>query len=108
MEVVRAEEPAIKASSFEILRSHSSPQSAQGVSGYVEVGDDETAFETIKDFWSGERLDKVIIVYKNYAFSLVDVTFSSENKNQPCITLGRKRSYTFQAKDVHLEALSGS
>lgn len=108
MGVVRTEEPIIRACLFEILRSHSSAQQTDGVSGYIEVSGDETSFETINDLCLGKRLDRTIVVYKNHAFSLDHVTFRNISENAFNITLDSKRRLAFNAKDVQLKVSSGS
>ncbi|MGH9877901.1 MAG: hypothetical protein ACRD5H_09700, partial [Nitrososphaerales archaeon] len=98
----------LKASSFEIEPGKSSTESVQQVSGHLGIEDDnDNAFEALKNLCSKENVDKVVIVYRDYQFSLVGVSFSSDNKNPPSIRLG-KNSYRFEAKDVHLDALSRS
>ena len=101
----------VTASAFEIVSEtkKSSPRSEkQGLLfGYIGVDEDNiTAFETLRSLCSKESVDKIVIVYHDYAFSLVGVSLTENNKNAPSIRLGG--TYKFCAKDVQLEGLPGS
>ena len=98
----------VVASSFEIVRNID--QSTSGgkpplMFGYVGVDDDNTkAFEALKELCSRDSVDKIIIVYHDYAFSLIGVSLTKSNVNPPSIRLGT--AYKFCAKDIQLERLS--
>ena len=96
----------LKASSFEILKNanESSGEATQQLNGYVGV-DDDTTFKALRDLCNKEKIDKVIVVYHDYAFSLLGVSFS-DNKDSDTVQLDAANTYKFQAKDVHLEALA--
>jgi len=96
------------ASSFEIERSEISEYPHE-VAGYLELDiHNETAFEALKDLSSKETVEKIIVVYKNYEFSLEGVSFEGYNVDPLVLRLGNSRNYKFRAKDVHLELSSQS
>ena len=96
----------LTASSFEILKNtnESLGETTQKLSGYVGV-DDDTTFKTLRDLCNKEKIDKIVIVYHDYAFSLLGVSFS-DKKESDTIPLNAANTYKFQANDVHLEALA--
>jgi len=96
----------VPAASFEITRNEvgSAGSRTRELSGYVDVNDVADAFEALEDLCSRKDVDKVVIVYQNYSFCLVGVSFSKNNENPPRIMLGK--SYKFTAKDVELERSS--
>jgi hypothetical protein len=96
----------VRASSFEIDSSKSSSKRLAPVCGHLGIDDDnERAFETLKHLCSIENVDKVIIVYRNYEFSLVGVSFAAANHETPIVQIDRLRKYKFQAQDVGLAGL---
>jgi hypothetical protein len=98
----------LNASSFEILRDKEQPTSKSKeplLIGYVGIDDDNsTAFEALKELTSKEAIDKIVIVYHDYAFSLMGVSFTKSNANPPTVTF--ETTYKFRAKDIQLEKLS--
>ena len=96
----------IKASFFEILKStnnQSSGEAIQQLNGYVGIADDMC--EMLRELCAKKNIDKVVVVYHDYAFSLLGVSFS-DNKQSDVIHLDAVNTYKFQAEDVHLEALA--
>lgn len=98
----------LTASSFEIMRNSDQPpsNSAQqhSLSGYVCIDDNNSkSFQMLKDLCSGDALDEVVVVYREYAFSLIGVSFIGNNTDRQ----GADRTFKFHAKDVHLEELFG-
>ena len=96
----------VKASSFEILKNTNQPseEAKQQLSGYIGI-DDYATLEALKELCAQKNIDKVIVVYHDYAFSLLGVSFS-DNKESDSIKLDASNTYKFQANDVHLEALA--
>jgi hypothetical protein len=73
--------------------------------GYVGVNDDNSkTLNALKELCSRDNVDKIVIVYHDYAFSLVGVSFSENNKHPPSVTL--ETTYMFRAKDIQLERIS--
>ncbi|HLE35071.1 MAG TPA: hypothetical protein VI698_04195 [Nitrososphaerales archaeon] len=100
----------VKANSFEIVRDNNQLSSRIKkqplLLGYVGVDDDDAkAFEVLKELCSKESVDKIVIVYHDYAFSLLGVSLTENNPNPPGIRFGTK--YKFSAKDIQLEGFSG-
>ena len=94
------------ASSFEIVKNAklSSVERAQRLFGYLGV-DDATSVKALKDLCAVKIIDKVVIVYNEYTFSLLEVSFS-QSKGSDKFQLDAPNTYRFEAKDVHLEALA--
>lgn len=87
--------------------SSSIPEKKDLLFGYIGVDEDNTiAFETLKDLCSKQSVDKIVIVYHDYAFSLVGVSLTEDSKNAPSIRLGG--TYNFSARDIRLKGLPGS
>lgn len=91
--------------SFEVDRDDSILDSA-GVSGHLSTEEDSATFEALKELCQKENVDKVMIVYRNYTFTLVGVSFTDTNSNPPSVTLKGERNYNFKARDVYLDALT--
>jgi len=98
----------ISASSFEILpdKNRSSSKSKQpSLFGYIDIDDDDfKALQALKELCTKENVDKIIIVYHDYAFSLLGISLTENNVNPPSIRLGTR--YKFSAKDIQLERLA--
>jgi len=96
----------LKASTFEILKNanSSSKEATPQLNGLVGV-DDDAAFKALRDLCNKEKIDKVIVVYHDYTFSLLGVSFS-DNKESETIPSDAANTYKFQARDVHLEPLA--
>ena len=96
----------VKASSFEILKNMNQPpeEAKQQLSGYIGIDDDVT-LQALKELCAQKNIDKVIVVYHDYAFSLLGVSFS-DSKESDTVQLDAANTYKFEAKDVHLEALA--
>src|SRR5690348_12607344 len=78
----------IKASIFEIIRdstkSVNQPEKQDLLLGYV--GFDEANAKSVKvlrDLCSKEIIENVVIVYNDFGFSLIDVSFTKNNANHP-------------------------
>lgn len=67
-------------------------------------GDNIAAFEALRQFCSRKDIDKIIIVYHDYAFRLLGVSFTEKNTDPPSFRLDR--SYEFRANDIQLERVS--
>ena len=97
-----------KASSFEIARGNSQTSSKSKqplLFGYIDIDDDDVkAFNALKELCSKENVDKIIIVYHDYAFSLLGISLTETNVNPPSIRLNTR--YKFSAKDIQLGRLS--
>jgi hypothetical protein len=95
----------VKASLFEIFKNtnQTSEESRKGLSGLVTI--DDAAIEGIRELCSNAKIDKVIILYHDYAFSLLGVSFSDE-ASADTVQIGASNKYKFQAKDIQLEALA--
>lgn len=95
----------VNASSFEIVKDnvpHESRDSKPQLFGYLSVDDESKSCE-LEHLCLKGRIDKVILVYHDYAFSLLGVSFSENNSElEPKLIA---RSYKFSAKDIRLEAL---
>lgn len=93
----------VKASSFEIFPAGKSlERSKQQLSGWIKVdGDDIAGFEALKQFSSRKDVDKIIIVYRDYAFQLLGVSFTEKNTDPPSFRLDR--SYEFRANEIQLK-----
>jgi hypothetical protein len=94
----------ISASSFEIIRDNSPTSSTKKplLFGYVDIDDDDLkAFQALKELCSKDNVDKIVIVYHDYAFSLLGISLTESNVNPPSIRLGTR--YKFSAKDIQLE-----
>ena len=67
------------------------------------VNDDNAkTFQALKDLATEREVDKIIIVYHNYTFSLMGVSLASKNNhNPPAVTF--ETVYKFRAKDIQLE-----
>ena len=98
----------VEVSSFEIIRNNdqsSSKLKKPLLFGYIDIDDDsQKAFSTLKALCSKDGVDKIVIVYHDYAFSLVGVSLTESNDNAPAVRLGGR--YKFSAKDIQLESLS--
>ena len=97
----------IKASTFEIVRDNSQTSSSKQplLFGYVDIdADNLKAFQALKELCSKDNVDKIIIVYHDYAFSLIGISLTETNVNPPSVRLGTR--YKFSAKDIQLERLS--
>jgi hypothetical protein len=98
----------LAASSFEILRGSGQPRSnskQELLSGYVCIENNNSkSLQAIKDLCTGEAIDNVVIVYRDYAFSLTGVLFSDVS-TQCSDTL---HSFKFDAQDIHLVGCSVS
>ena len=97
----------VRASSFEILRDKDLSQEKRQpkLFGYIGIdADNSKAFEALKALCSEESVDKIVIVYHDYAFSLIGVSLSESNANPPSVRLEGR--YRFSAKDIQLERLS--
>jgi hypothetical protein len=92
----------LAASSFEIVRNPSQPRSnskQELLSGYVCVEKNNSkSFQALKGLCSGEAVDNVVIIYRDYAFSLTGVSFSDISVQ----CLGTAHSFKFDAQDIHL------
>ena len=97
----------LKASSFEVDRDRAgSGSESQGVSGYLSADEDSTTFEGLDELCLKGNIEKVMILYRNYTFVLVDVSFADMNSYLPKTKLRGKRQYTFKARNVHLDTIS--
>jgi hypothetical protein len=98
----------VAASSFEIVpdKNRSYSKSKQPLLfGYIGIDDDDIkTLHALKELCSKENVDKIIIVYHDYAFSLLGISLNETNTNPPSIRLGTR--YKFSAKDIQLERLS--
>jgi hypothetical protein len=90
----------LTASSFELSNDQSTRQS---LSGYICVDDNNNSksFQLLKDLCTRNIVDEVVVVYREYAFSLTRVSFS--DNDIPC--QGTDHTFKFHARDVHLEGL---
>lgn len=97
----------LTASSFELTPNNESSNSEhqQSLSGSVYVDDNNSeSFQLLKELSSKDNIDKVVVVYHKYSFSLKGVSFSGNNMQHQ----GMDRTFKFHAKDVHLEGMFGS
>jgi len=98
----------ISASRFEIMRDNDPPSSESKyplLCGYIDIDDDNPKiFATLKELCAKDGVDKIVVVYHDYAFSLVGVSLTESNVNPPAVRLGGR--YKFSAKDIQLERLS--
>lgn len=98
----------VRASSFEIIRDSqdlSGEKRQPKLFGYIGIdADNRKAFESLKALCSEETVDKIVIVYHDYAFSLIGVSLSESNVNPPSVRLEGK--YKFSANDIQLERLA--
>jgi transcriptional regulator with XRE-family HTH domain len=105
MEAFKSNMIRLKASNFEILKNarQSSGDSKQQLCGYLGI-DDEATFEALRELCNNAKIEKVIVIYHDYAFSLLGVSFSEDAESDNLET--KPNTYKFQASDVHLEALA--
>jgi hypothetical protein len=75
----------------------------QSLSGYVCVDDksNSKSIQVLKDLCSRGIVDEVVVVYREYAFSLTNVSFSDDNMRRQ----DTNHTFKFHAKDIHLEGL---
>lgn len=97
----------VKASTFEIVHDNSPSASSKQplLFGYIDIDDDNMkTLQALKELCSKENVDKIIIVYHDYAFSLLGISLTQTNVNPPGVRLGTR--YKFSAKDIQLERLA--
>ena len=95
----------INAKSFEITREIDKQSKSRQPLFIGFVGVDDTnakAFEALKDLSSKQEVDKIIIVYHDYAFSLMGVSLTAKDNYHPLAVTFETR-YKFCAKDIQLE-----
>jgi hypothetical protein len=91
----------VLASSFELVSSDQS--SKQSLSGYKCADDNNSkSLQILKDLSLREFVDEVVVVYRQYAFSLTGVSISGNNT---AACQGPDRNFKFHAKDIHLDDL---
>lgn len=99
---------SLTVSSFEIVHNSDQPRSSSeqpSLSGYVRVENiSSKSFQMLEELCSAGAVAEVVIVYRDYAFSLIEVTFSESNAQFP----GTTCSFKFDARDIHLAGLLGS
>lgn len=77
----------------------------QSLSGSLCVDDSNSeSLQVLTGLCSKDNVDKVVVVYREYAFSLKRVSFSGNSMQ----CSGRDRIFKFRAQDVHLEGMFGS